>query len=122
MSKDPFTGQPHSGNAKVIAITPAPELAGDEEPLIAAVSDIVDHQPDSIGAIISMAEVTMITSAALNALVVLHKRFKGQGGPGVVLHSIVNNGVAAVFRATQMGRLYKIVATEEEALAVFKDT
>ena len=95
-------------------------MGGSDVPLITTLGTIFDAQPDAIGAIFSFANVTFMSSAALNALVSLNKKLTPSGGK-IVIHDIKLPAIRAIFKTTRLDKVFTIVDDEEAALAVFKN-
>lgn len=64
--------------------------------------------------VVDMAQVTMLASMGLGALVTLHKQCSAEGGRMVVCN--LRPDILAVMKITHLDRILKIVATREDAL------
>lgn len=67
--------------------------------------------------LINFTDVEFLSSAALNKLIILDKKVKTRGGTLVL--SNLRPEINEVFSITRLDQLFKIKATEKEALAAF---
>ena len=110
-----FTGTAHGTDPAVVAITAEDTLNGDPDALATDLETALRAVADHKGAVLSFTNVTFMASAALNAIIIWHKRLNAEGKK-LVLYGVRHDGPQAVFATTKTDSFLHIVADEEAAL------